>query len=380
MYDAETHIFILWSKAMILNQRILDDISLHFDVEIVKEISWKKTKFANNIARFYGLTPLESLMKVKHCGDDSFLCIIIKDRNPSYEPRETSSGVRVVNTRTFDAKIKYRRWTGGGHKIHASDDSKEALLQLELLFGDWKLATAKETNALKKAGSCTSLIGTDGWDSFEELFRALNRGGKYVVLRNFNSIERQIDAIHPDVDLLVENKNEAVRILNCTSTTNKVYRSQYAVKVSGREIFFDLRSPGDNYYDINWSSDILETRVAYGGFYVPNANQLLHTLLYHALIHKQSVSKDYMEHFLRNLNMKCPMTEDNLFRTLQLYMRKNNYIITEPDDITVYYNTNLINRYGVYKVSKFRMFNDKYLSIRSSIKLLITKIFKKLND
>ena len=177
MSEIETHIFILWSKSMSQNQRILDDISLHFDVEIVKEISWKRTDFANNIARFYGLTLHESLVKVKHCGDANFLCIIVRDKSPSYEPRETSSGVRVVNTRTFDAKMKYRSWTGGGHKIHASDDSREALLQLELLFGDSQLATTKETKELKKAGSCASLIGTGGWDSFEDLFRALNRGG-----------------------------------------------------------------------------------------------------------------------------------------------------------------------------------------------------------
>ena len=78
-------------------------------------------------------------------------------------------------------KQLYREWTGGGHKIHATDDINETKLQLALLF-------AKDSQSYLNFGMYTNelnydnnLVGSNGWDSFEELFYILNITSKYIM-------------------------------------------------------------------------------------------------------------------------------------------------------------------------------------------------------
>ena len=67
------------------------------------------------------------LFKEVHCGVGPFLLCIIEDHSPKHEFRETTKGKRLVNINTFDSKQAYRMWTGGGHKIHATDTEDESL-------------------------------------------------------------------------------------------------------------------------------------------------------------------------------------------------------------------------------------------------------------
>ena len=72
---------------------------------------------------------------MRHCGTGDFLLVVLEDPTPEYGMRETSSGPRRVNVRLFDKKQEYRRWTGGGHRIHTSDTSYETDKDLTLLLG-----------------------------------------------------------------------------------------------------------------------------------------------------------------------------------------------------------------------------------------------------
>ena len=57
------------------------------------------------------------------------------------------------------------------------------------------------------------LTGTDSWDSLQELFYVMNATVDYVVLRNFECLpEAYTLRGHGDIDLLVHDYDEAVRI------------------------------------------------------------------------------------------------------------------------------------------------------------------------
>ena len=71
------------------------------------------------------------------------------------------------------------------------------------------------------------LIGFNGWESLEEVFDILNKTINYVILRNFETIHDEMDSLHPDIDILTDNQDNAISILNAQKTFSKKYRSKY---------------------------------------------------------------------------------------------------------------------------------------------------------
>jgi len=381
----EIHLFIIWSKGIGQKDKILKDISENFTICSIYNTTWSENRFSNNLSRFYGENLPKNSDKEKHCGTDTFCCIIVKDNKPIYATRDTSKGARVVNTKLFDAKQLYRSWTSG-NKIHATDNIEETKLQLALLYGkDYNEYLSQDTFNQNVIDYKNDLIGANGWNSFDELFHVLNLTSNYIVLRNFDNLEEQLTTKHPDVDILTENKNLTREILNAAKTKNQSYRVQHSVKINNKDINFDIRYVGDNYYDKNWEIELLQSRVKHEkGFYIPNNINLFYSLIYHALIHKQHISEDYIKQFLTlsirlNLDFKvCNLVDTSLLDILFSYMHEHNYDIVEPYDLSVFFNERLINKKIYIPVSIKRTEYKNYLNFRSTIKKVIVKILKKL--
>jgi len=380
----EIHLFIIWSKGFDQKDRIVKAISEDFSICSIYNTTWSKNKFSNNLSRFYGENLPKNSHKEKHCGTDTFCCIIVKDNKPTYEIRDTSKGSRVVNTKLFDAKQLYRSWTGGGHKIHATDNIEETKFQLALLFGedynDYLLQDKFDQNVIEYNND---LMGANGWSSFDELFNILNLTTNYIVLRNFDNLEEQLTSNHPDVDILTSNKSLTKDILNAVETKRKSYRVQHSVLIENKDINFDLRYVGDNYYDKSWEIDLLKNKIKHEkGFYIPDNLNLFYSLIYHALIHKKSISEDYLKEFLTlsiklNLDLKvCNLVDTSLLDILTSYMHKNKYDIVEPHDISVFLNEILINKSIYIPVSKKRTQYKNYLNLRSTLKKIAVKVLK----
>ena len=347
----EIHLFILWSKANYERKVILSDIANKFTILDVYNISWSKNKFSENLSRFYGQNLPNNSKKEQHCGNKTFTCVIVRDENPVYEARETSKGIRVVNVSLFDSKKLYRSWTGGGHKIHATDDIDETRIQLMLLLGKQydKYLVSKEIFVAEKEYN-QDLIGANGWGSLEHVFDILNKTINYVVLRNFETIHDEMDSLHPDVDLLTDNQDNAISILNAKKTIQKKYRVQYMVLIDNKEINFDLRFNGDNYYDINWQKDILLTRIKEKFYYRPTSVNYFYSLLYHALLHKVKFGVDYQNRLLE-LNDKYSIVSISkyfsvldIFNKLEEFISINKYNITYPNDFSVFWNYKLYDK------------------------------------
>lgn len=381
----EIHLFIIWSKGIHKKKDILNDIKNKFIICGIYNVTWSKEFFSNNLSRFYGENLPKNSHKEKHCGRDTFCCILVKDENPFYQMRETSKGYKVVNTKLFDAKQLYRSWTGGGHKIHATDNIIESKLQLALLFGRESKDYLERVQYIDEISYNNDLVGANGWNSFDELFTILNLTAKYVVLRNFYNLESQLTSLHPDVDLLVENKEQVINILNAKATTNKKYRVQYIVKIKNKDINFDLRHIGDGYYDHEWENNILQNRKKFNSFFIPDDLNLFYSLLYHVLIHKRNISNDYLNDFLNlskliNLDLKTfDLLEENLIDILLNYMYEKRYKIIEPSDLTVFYNTNLLKKKIYLKTSSKRSRLNQYFKLRSYIKQVLLKTLRRLH-
>lgn len=385
----EIHLFIIWSKALDKEHEIVSDIKEKFKILCSYKVSWSRERFPENLTRFYGQNLPKDSHKEKHCGNDTFSCIVVRDNSPAYKLRKTSKGERVVNTNLFDAKQLYRSWTGGGHKIHATDNVEETKFQTMLLFGKSYNYYRDLDNKQIDINWNEELIGANGWESLESVFKALNETFEYVILRNFESIEYELNNEHPDIDLLVEDLVGVRDLLNAKKTSNKKNRVQYQVLIANKLINFDFRYVGDNYYDLEWQKEILLNRVYKEYYYKPSLEDYYYSLLYHAVLHKPRLGVDYEEKLLKiktEINPNCREKNSltiNALEELSVFMQDKKYRFTQPNDYSVYWNLYLNSKLNVKssykrKINRVSYITQGFMGIKKrELKQFLRKLFKR---
>ena len=101
--------------------------------------------------------------------------------------------------------------------------------------------------------------------------------------------------------------------------------------------------------------------------------------MYHALIHKEKLSEDYINKFIElspNVQ-KNTYIDINLLDLLLKYMDSYNYRIVEPNDLTVKFNKILISKKVNILTSTNRIKYESYLNIRNYIGRFILKIIRR---
>lgn len=343
---SELHLFIIWKNALNKKDEIINDIQKHFEIVEIYELEWSKKEYSNNLSRFYGTSLPSGCDKEKHCGKGKFLLIIVKDNAPKYEERMTSRGIEVVNINMFDRKTYYRKITGGGHKIHATNSLIETNHDLTLLLDKSVNDYLKEHNYLwdgKLKYLSKDLIGANGFSSVNEMFYTLNNCANYAILRNYETLPDEIYVNkHNDIDVICESRENVAYVLNANKAQDLDYRVQYYVKVGDKIANFDLRYVGDKYYDEDLEKNILKNRIFNEkGFYTLSKEDYFYTLLYHALIHKREFAKDYQDR-LKQMNpaftdeISCDICKSMNF--LEEWLIDNRYIIEKPIDLSVFFN------------------------------------------
>ena len=356
----EKHIFLLWEKARDKEHKIIKDIQEKFKVLSAFRINWSNKNFSKNLSRFYGEHLPQGCHKHLHVGDGEMSLYIVEDLKPIYKDRKTSKGFEKVNINIFDNKQLYRNWTGGGHKIHASNSIKEARSDILLLTGEF-YDDIDNNKWNQKYININELTGNHSWKSIREVFEILNNRIDYVVLRNFECLPNNyyLDK-HGDIDLLVKNIDETVSLLNAVKVYKERYRVHYIVNINNEKIYFDFRYVDDKYYCRNWELDILKNYNIYNNIRIPNNSNYKYSLLYHALIHKPEISEDYVEKLYNIFKIKNKL---ELFSELKRYLLKNKYHITDPIDLSVYFNleysSNINLRRCIYynHITKGQFFN-----------------------
>ena len=175
----EVHVFLLWSKARVQEDRILTDLAERFRILDVVDVVWTEGRlFAESLSRMYGEALPPGSDKELHCGSGPFLVVVVEDPTPRYGVRRTSRGRAVVNTAVFDARQRYRTWTGGGFRVHASDSVLEAERNLLLLFGEGAdhVGSGPSPSPSPRHHSADP-VGAHGWASLEELERVIGAYG-----------------------------------------------------------------------------------------------------------------------------------------------------------------------------------------------------------
>src|SRR5690606_23664798 len=109
----------------------------------------------------------------------------------------------------------------------------------------------------------------------------------------------------------------------------------------------DLRYPGDGYYDAHWERELVAKRnMNSKGIYVVDKVNHFYSLLYHALLHKPSLGKDYKARLERlggeiGVDIRSTISDPSL---LASFLVRNKYKITEPDDRSVLFQRQLAKK------------------------------------
>ncbi len=344
----EVHLFILWEKGRTAEAKILADIAKRFKILKTYEVRWSKKNFARNLSRFYGTNLPPNSRKEVHVGNGPFLAVIVEDSRPVHKVHTTSKGDKRVNSKMFLAKTAHREWTGGGHRIHATNTPTEADHDLTLLFGKNThdlFKGLKSKDGRKPEPWRHDVVGADGWDSLKQFFYVLNNTIDYVVLRNFEPLpDKYYAASHGDIDLLTTNYKDICFITNSKPAFKSNNRVHNLVRINGEKVRFDFRSLEDNYYDERWERTMLDQREVLRGFYVPPEEDQFYSLLYHALIHKPEIAPDYIKHLVA-MGAKCGLSLDEqsfkngkAVKLLAAYLLKRDYRLTQANDKSVYFH------------------------------------------
>lgn len=348
MNESELHLFVLWEHSRVQEAELLEDIRQNFEVLDIYEITWSREKFTDNLMRFYGGSFKKEYQKERLTGKGPFLLVVVVDKQPTYAHHNTLKGEKYINSNTFLAKQKYRELVKIGDRIHATNTPEETNHDLAMLLG---VSTADYLKQKKSGGHRIKKLkrdisGASGWKDLEELFYILNSTTQYIVLRNFEPLPKNYYLEeHGDIDLLVEDYDDARLTMNARPVFLEDYRIHNKVKVAGQDVLFDLRFVGDNYYDTKWEKELLNTReLDKRRVYVPTKQQYFHTLLYHALIHKPQVAKDYISrlNILRPKNVQ--KIDDHFFssakahKVLGRYIAQKGYSLSVPYDQSVFVN------------------------------------------
>lgn len=360
MKKHEIHTLIVWNNACSLLPEVETCILSKLTILDKIEISWQPETFFSNLKIFYAHSQREKKedaynaileRKISQIGTGKFFLFVLKDENPEYDYRETTSGNRNINVNIFDLKKTIRHLVGGGNKIHASDNEFESNKDLTLLLHK---NIEDYLNSPKKNYYEQNVLGYNGYANIKELFYVLNNSIDYCVLRNYECLPNEYTLEgHGDIDLLVDNFNY-IRYLTLAKPVypDFHYRVHYTINIANEEIPFDFRFLGDNYYDIKWQKKILESRELYNNVYVPNAENYFYSLLYHAYVQKKSIKKDYYPKIenlakINNIDYHRGLDYVAVKKILDAFLDKNFYQYLPANDPTVIYNMSFVKVSGI---------------------------------
>jgi hypothetical protein len=288
-------------------------------------------------------------------GTGPFLAVTVVDRAPCYATRDTLHGPAVVNTNIFDAKKRYRDWTGPGHLIHGSDTAPEARRDLFLLLGrdaDSFLKSEGQRQDGVIARMKRDLSGAHGWQSERQLLDALNCSVNYVLLgvdEGLDGHRVDVSGQGSDIDLLTDNYQETIAAMNARPAIGQVPRwgGRFLVKIGNHDVAFNLRPVGDRFFETTWQQAVLERRRwSEDGFFKPDDADEFETSIYHALIHHRLLPQTKKERLtsmataLGREEWLGRVLDDRALATerLDALLEERGYALVQPRDPFVYYN------------------------------------------
>lgn len=170
------------------------------------------------------------------------------------------------------------------------------------------------------------------FEKLSDVFAAIE-DEEYVVLRNYEEFDNLgFLTCHPDIDILCRDRAALVKKLSLVSRRKKEDGIHYKLSVDGIKVAVDLRCVGDGYLDEAWEENILNSRKKRQNYYVMDADNYFYSLLYHVVIQKDVVAKDYVK---RLQAMSEAASISYSFETkeevLNRYMKEMGYMYCYPE-------------------------------------------------
>lgn len=136
MSDSSYHVFVLWRKARSSSDRIVEDLSREFEIVERIHVRWPWWRTPALLREFYSdWRWIRWIRKALTCGAWSFEALLLRDDRPDIALRREGEYCAGENKRIRDVKNKYRGWTGGRWRVHASATPEETAYQYKFLTG-----------------------------------------------------------------------------------------------------------------------------------------------------------------------------------------------------------------------------------------------------
>lgn len=361
--EPEIHLFVIWEKGRYKENEIISNITSNFEVIQTFSITWTPYLVNRNFTRFYDTKLPNNSQKELYAGTGEFKLIVVRDNNPNYDFRLTSKGRFMVNANMFDAKAMYRELTGGGHKIHCTNDKEELRHDLVMLLGLSLKDFLNKYDTPDKNDDDIVLVqdlpGTNGWNSFDELFYVLNECNEYLVLRNSDKVSLEYFKKNKgDVDLLVKDRNRCLFLLGDLSCIDSSGKEDSKISIDNKIVLFELYEKGKNLFHEQYENHLFKSKVLNGEMYCLPEELEFYTMLYHALLfHKHLSQKHYdrIEAKLKELNIQLnEINQKSLLDLLANFFLRNGFLFIAPDDGDIYFNFDLLEGNQYLKINKKR--------------------------
>lgn len=393
---SEVHLFIVWEKARFVQEKILGDIAEHFTILKQYEFTWTPKFVSSNIVRFCGTRLGNNLQyKIDSCGVGEFLVVIVRDDNPVYENRKTFHGYADVNIKMFEAKQRYRKWTGGGVRVHATDSLVETNHDLTLLIGKNVDDFLKTNNSPEKVEKLhKDLEGANGWNSIQQLFYVLNNTVRYAVMRGYGELTTGDFIDHGDTDIITDDYDNLWLIVNSPKKYAHLVKPKANVQIGDNSYLLDIWNCGQsgyNYFDPIWARKMLDSAIEWNGMKILNPENDFYCLLYHCLTNKGYIADDYLKKLLR-YKQEFAIEESDWNMILVRFLKENRYEVIRPIDTSNKFNLSNPDiaeyalRYGgvcVLSNESIKLFeNGDKLIVRTSaenVEIRKAELFESLN-
>ena len=127
----ELHLFVIWSSALPLADRMLADMARHL------EIVWRhefpiEGRARDFYRRFYSHMRLDGRRKEKSCGKGPYLLVVVRDPAPDYVMGPDRF---KVNRTMLELKTRYREWALRGYRVHSTLTNEEFDKDIRALTG-----------------------------------------------------------------------------------------------------------------------------------------------------------------------------------------------------------------------------------------------------
>jgi len=336
--DFEFHVIILWHNGLQFADSLFKEVAQRFLVKKACYIQWAPERFDENLRRFYGPEATLIQEKAASIGRGPFLALLVKDPSPTYGLRQTTDGPRIVNTAILDLKFSLRAQLPDKWLLHSSVNLQEGIKDSMLLFHTPPETFAASTAEMKNLQTLNqNLMGADGFDSFDDMFKLLNHTMPYVLLfrRGYAVRDKAPFDLENggDFDLLTLDHLQTQILLNAKKKSPDKSRRNFHVKIASRDVDVDIRDVFDGYFCPVWSADMLKRKQTVGEIAIPAEDDLFYSSLYHVCLHKGKLDHKYQ--FMTQEAQKRGLTVNSLQECayhLRKYLVGSAYSAPTPTD------------------------------------------------